>query len=77
MITFNRKMVTNFNNNDGKQYVKVSDSLIHKQPCIGVLTKRCSENMQQKCYFNKVAKQLMFSTKTNPLITDHYYISIN
>ena len=30
MITFNRKMVTNFNNNDGKQYVKVSDSLIHK-----------------------------------------------
>ena len=37
---------------------------VHKQPSIGVLIKRCSENMQQidrstlmpKCDFNKVAK---------------------
>ena len=39
---------------------------IQKQPSRGVLTKRCSENMQQiyrrtltpKCNFNKVSKQL-------------------
>ena len=39
---------------------------MQKQPSRGVLTKRCSENMQQtyrraamlKCDFNKVAKQL-------------------
>ena len=41
-------------------------STIQKQPSIGVLIKRCSENMLQiyrrapmsKCDFNKVAKQL-------------------
>ena len=42
---------------------------VQKQPSIGVLTKRCSENMQQvyrrtpmlKCYFNNVAKQLYWN----------------
>ena len=44
------------------------NSKIQKQPSIGVLIKRCSENMQQlyrrtlmpKCNFNKAAKQLSF-----------------
>ena len=42
------------------------DTVFQKQPSRGILSKRCSENMQQifrripmlKCDFNKVAKQL-------------------
>ena len=48
------------------QKIETNSSLIQKQLSRGVLTKRCSENMQQiyrgtpmpKCNFNKVPKQL-------------------
>ena len=56
------------NNNQGwgESRAKSRENDFQKQPSGDVLSKRCSENMQQiyrrtpmpKCYFNKVAKQL-------------------
>ena len=35
--------------------------IFQKQPIKGVLRKKCSENMQQICYFNKIALQLYWN----------------
>ena len=48
------------------QHLIFNNTFSQKQPSRGVLSKRCSENMQQihrrtsipKCDFNKVAKQI-------------------
>ena len=55
-----------------------------RQPFIGILTKRCSENMQQiyrrtlmpKCDFNKIPKQLYWnctSTRCSPASLVHIF----
>ena len=59
----------------------ICPSFIQKQPLKGVLSKRCSKNMQQiykrtpmpKCDFNKVAKQITLRYECSPVNLLHIF----
>ena len=59
----------------------ICPSFIQKQPLKGVLSKRCSKNMQQiykrtpmpKCDFNKVAKQITLQYECSPVNLPHIF----
>ena len=57
---------TKFNNSEIGAVNAIQKKFVQKQPSRGVLSKRCSENLQQiyrrtptrKCNFNKAAQQI-------------------